>query len=208
MKWIFNHKPRISNRKSQIANPTPCWLALLVALTVALPCSANDSHTTFFMGRLLYGDNDGRDCSGVGHDLMELVSKTSTLQVQDERRIHLTDPALFDTPFVFMNGHYNFVLSDAELSDLRKYLDHGGFVFASGCCSEPGFPKAWRREFSRIFPHEEVRSVPPRQPDLPLVLQAGAYPVPGPTARCSIGRPVSSWQTGGRHVPRWPLLRL
>ncbi len=160
MKDVFNREPRIADRKSQIASPRACWVGLFLALTLALSCSASGSHTTFFMGRLLYADDDGRDCSGVGSDLMQLVSKASTLDVQTERRIRLTDPALFDTPFVFMNGHYDFVLSEAELSDLRTYLDHGGFVFASGCCSQPGFPKAWRREFSRVFPHEKVRPIP------------------------------------------------
>src|ERR1035438_8329306 len=30
---------------------------------------------------------------------------------------------------------------------------------ASGCCSNPDFPKAWRREFSRIFPNEKVKAI-------------------------------------------------
>ena len=45
---------------------------------------------------------------------------------------------------------HHFVLTDAEVATLRKYLGHGGFFFASGCCTNPNFPKAWRREFSRI----------------------------------------------------------
>ena len=52
------------------------------------------------------------------------------------------------------------VLTEPELVNLRKYLSHGGFFFASGCCTSPGFPKAWRREFSRIFPNEKVKPIP------------------------------------------------
>ena len=119
-----------------------------------------DKQATFFMGRVRYSSNDGNDCGGVGHDLMQLVSRASTLSVQEERKVRLTDPDLFETPFLFMNGHNDFVLTDEELENLRKYLVHGGFFFASGCCTNPNFPKAWRREFGRLFPQERVRPIP------------------------------------------------
>jgi hypothetical protein len=137
--------------------------ALVIAVLISLLgtngfCADKDEKlATFFMGRIKYSTNDGNDCSEVGQDLMKLVSRASTLQIQEERRLKLTDPQLFETPFVFMNGHNDFVLSDVELEALRKYLAHGGFVFASGCCDNPGFPKAWRREFGRIFPNERVK---------------------------------------------------
>jgi hypothetical protein len=92
--------------------------------------------------------------------LMKLVSRVSTLKLREEKRIRFTDPDLFETPFLFMNGHYDFVLSDEDLAALRKYLAKGGFLFASGCCTNPAFPEAWRREFSRIFDNEKVRVLP------------------------------------------------
>jgi len=73
------------------------------------------------------------------------------VHVQQERLVALTDPVFFETPFVFMNGHNDFVLSEIELNNLRTYLSHGGFLFASGCCDKPGFPPAWRREMGRVF---------------------------------------------------------
>ena len=95
--------------------------------------SVDDKQATFFMGRVRYSSNDGSDCRNVGQDLMNLVSRASTLKIQEERRVRLTDPELFETPFLFMNGHYDFVLTPAELENLRKHLSHGGFFFASGC---------------------------------------------------------------------------
>ncbi len=134
--------------------------ALLVCNMCFLPVMAqqsDDKLATFFVGRVKYSKNDGNDCSGVGKDLIQLVSRTSTIQVQEERKVRLADENLYETPFLFMNGHNDFVLSDVELENLRKYLSHGGFIFASGCCTNPGFPIAWRREFSRIFPGETVK---------------------------------------------------
>ena len=155
------------------ALPTPPWSydvvlklrLVLLSLLLAGPLIASgqntdDKQATFFMGRVKYSANDGNDCGGVGQDLMKLVSRASTLKIQEERKVRLTDTELFETPFLFMNGHNDFVLTQAELENLRKYLSHGGFFFASGCCTNPNFPTAWRREFSRIFPNEKVRLIP------------------------------------------------
>jgi hypothetical protein len=138
-------------------------LPTLLIATLASPAfgqNGDENLATFFMGRVKYSSNDGNDCGGVGQDLMKLVSRASTLKIQEERKVRLTDPELFETPFLFMNGHNDFVLSDAEIANLRKFLGHGGFFFASGCCTNPNFPKAWRREFSRIFPNEKVQPIP------------------------------------------------
>jgi hypothetical protein len=139
--------------------------ALFVLLALLAFAKANaqpieDKQSTFFMGRIKYSSNDGNDCGGVGQDLMRLVSRASTLKIQEERKVKLTDTDLFETPFIFMNGHNDFVLTEAELENLRKYLGHGGFFFASGCCTNEKFPEAWRREFSRIFTGEKVKPIP------------------------------------------------
>lgn len=135
-------------------------LPALIACGEAVAQDLPDKQATFFMGRICYSSNDGNDCSGVGQDLMNLVSQASTLSVQDERKVRLTDPDLYETPFLFMNGHNDFTLSDEELASMRKYFSHGGFVFASGCCTNPNFPNAWRREFSRLFHGEAVKAIP------------------------------------------------
>lgn len=134
--------------------------ALVLLWTGRAAAQAPDRLSTFFVGRLQFGANKGGDCGDVGQDLVKLVSRTSTIQVQQEKQLELGDAALFETPFVFMNGHNDFVLSEAELANLRSYLAHGGFVMASGCCTNPEFPVGWRREFSRIFSGESVQRIP------------------------------------------------
>ncbi len=145
--------------------PNTAWVIALLIIVLffplfAQPESRDEKEATFFMGRIKYSSNDGNDCSSVGQELIELVSRASTVKLQAERKIALTDQALFETPFVFMNGHNDFVFTEAELQNLRKYLSRGGFFFASGCCTNPEFPKAWRREFGRLFPGESVVKLP------------------------------------------------
>jgi hypothetical protein len=119
-----------------------------------------DPSTSFFMGRIKYSKNNGNDCSGVGQNLTKLVAEVSTIRIGNEERLAFTDPQLFETPFLFMNGHNDFVLADNELECLRIYLEHGGFLFVSGCCTNPEFPQAWRREMKRIFPGTETKVIP------------------------------------------------
>lgn len=150
----------ILRRKGALIVALGLPLLVLCLMAVALAEPGDDRQATFFMGRVKYSSSDGDDCTGVGEELMRLVSRASTLKIQEERKVRLTDPELYETPFLFMNGHNDFVFTETEVGNLRKYLGHGGFFFASGCCTSPEFPKAWRREFSRIFPSEKVKPIP------------------------------------------------
>ena len=140
-----------------------CWFAMvLVALFCrgALPQSFDGQDTTFFVGRATFHKNKGTCCGDVGHEMAKLVSQVSTIPVKTERKVALSTDAIFETPFLFMNSHDDFVFSEAELENLRIYLEHGGFLFASGCCTNPAFPRAWRREMARVFSGETVRPLP------------------------------------------------
>jgi hypothetical protein len=138
--------------------------ATALLANAALAQAPGDHLTTFFLGRVRYGQNAGRDCGDIGRAMARLVAQVSTVPVQNERGVLLRDSSIFETPFLFMNGHNDFTLGDAELANLRTYLDHGGFLFASGCCTNPAFPAAWRREFSRLYPNEKVSAIPYDRP--------------------------------------------
>src|SRR5262245_28640469 len=57
------------------------WTLLACLLGGALGVHAvDDKLATFFMGRIKYSANDGNDCGNVGRDLMNLVSRASTLK--------------------------------------------------------------------------------------------------------------------------------
>src|SRR5438876_2767746 len=104
-------------------------LAAALAVSVALAQTIDERQATFFMGRVKYSNNDGNDCQGVGKNMAKIVSQVSTIHIQDEMKVAFTDSALFETPFLFMNGHNDFVLSDADLENMRVYFEHGGFLF-------------------------------------------------------------------------------
>ena len=145
-----------------------CFIMLLVLPSTAQSPNGSDEqvdpNTSFFMGRIRYSRNNGNDCSGVGENMTRIVSEVSTIRIGRETVVAFTDPKIFETPFLFMNGHNDFVLADDELDSLRTYLEHGGFLFVSGCCTNPNFPAAWRREMSRLFAGTTTKVLPYEHP--------------------------------------------
>jgi hypothetical protein len=69
-------------------------------------------------------------------------------------------------PFIFLTGHQDLDLSEAEVQALREYIMIGGFVWVEN--SQPGrderFEKALRREFGRVLPDREWHPVLADQP--------------------------------------------
>lgn len=136
---------------------------LLLSVGFVAPAAgqlSDDRMASFFVGRVKYSKNDGRDCAGVGSNMAKLVGQVSTIHVREEKKVALTDADLYETPFLFMNGHNDFQFGEPERHNLAIYLQHGGFLFGSGCCTNPAFPQAWRREMSRIFPGQSVQRLP------------------------------------------------
>lgn len=66
-------------------------------------------------------------------------------------------PDLFDYPFVHMTGHGNVVFSDAEIKNLRNYLEGGGFLHID---DNYGMDQYIRREIKRIFPDNPLVEIP------------------------------------------------
>lgn len=75
--------------------------------------------------------------------------------------LRLTDPRLFQYPFIFLTGHGNISLSAAEIRILRRYLLDGGFLFADDCY---GMDESFRREIARVFPDRPLAEIPHDHP--------------------------------------------
>ena len=70
-------------------------------------------------------------------------------------------PDIFAYPFVHMTGHGNVVFSDAEIINLRNYLNSGGFLHAD---DNYGMDQYIRREIKRIFPNNDMIEIPANHP--------------------------------------------
>jgi hypothetical protein len=97
-------------------------------------------------------------------DVMDLTKRASkdlkepvTYQVVDQEA-HVEE--LFAAPVLYLQGHEAFEFKASFRKTLRRYLDNGGFLFASACCGSPAFDKSFRAEMRKLYPDVEFENVP------------------------------------------------
>lgn len=79
--------------------------------------------------------------------------------------VKLSTEDLFNYPFAIMTGEGAFSLFEEERTNLKSYLERGGFLLASAGCSSPEWDRSFRREFKLLFPDKELTKI---QMDHPL----------------------------------------
>ena len=84
---------------------------------------------------------------------------TVTVVRADSKEIH-------ESPFVYFTGHDNFVLTEAEVENLRAYILQGGAIIANSAL--PGrrsrFDMAFRREMNRVMPNFPLHAIDMKHP--------------------------------------------
>ncbi len=97
-----------------------------------------------------------------------LQQLTSIKVAKDPLWIKLTDPKLFDYPFIYMLEVRTLVFTDDEVKALRKYLLNGGFLLVEDFWSNDehpgsnGRPDAWppfHEQMKRVFPDREPKEL-------------------------------------------------
>lgn len=68
--------------------------------------------------------------------------------------VRLTDPQLFEYPFIFMSDVGTAGFSDEEIERLREYLLRGGFLWVDDFWGDRAWEQ-WAREIGRILPPGE-----------------------------------------------------
>jgi hypothetical protein len=73
--------------------------------------------------------------------------------------IGLDDKNVGHFPLLFMTGHYDFSLTDAESAGLVRYLNRGGLLVVSAGAGLKPFDKAFKRELKRVYPNAELAPI-------------------------------------------------
>lgn len=95
-------------------------------------------------------------------NLIQYCNKNIKTRINPEQAIvEPGSPDLFNFPFVHITGHGNIIFSQAEVYNLRKYLEAGGFLHIS---DNYGLDPYIRREIKKIFPDKELVEVPYSHP--------------------------------------------
>lgn len=140
--------------------------ALLLALGTLLPSllsadtpSAPGSRE-FGIARIKYGGGGDwyEDRTSLVNLIAGLKSRTSIPVSGDKEAIVEPGSAsLFQYPFTFICGHGNIKLAPGEVTNLRRYLTSGGFLWVD---DDFGIDPSIRREMKKVFPDAEFVELP------------------------------------------------
>ncbi|HEX5829328.1 MAG TPA: DUF4159 domain-containing protein [Gemmatimonadaceae bacterium] len=121
-------------------------------------------------------------------NLIAAIRERTSLPVEpEEKRVRLTDPELWDYPFLHVTGHGNLRLSDEEVQRLREWLLRGGFLHVD---DNYGLDPSFRREIARVFPDRELVDVPLTHPIYHVVY---AFPKGLPKVHEHDGKPARGY---------------
>ena len=95
-------------------------------------------------------------------NLIAALNERTALSVTErERVVRLTDPELWEVPYLYMTGHGNVRFSPDEVGLLRRYLENGGFLHAD---DNYGMDESFRRDIMRVFPDRPLVEIPIEHP--------------------------------------------
>lgn len=125
---------------------------------------------SFFVGKYAGGDWDANSrvdkglITGGGlqnlSDYIQYVSRKKIPESLSATPLDLSTEqvlAMVKIPFLFLTGTKDFVFTDQEVEELRKYLRAGGCLWVDNGSPDPSSPfdRAFRREIRRLMPTNE-----------------------------------------------------
>lgn len=150
-------------------------VALVVLVVCAAPVAAQQAaaRAAVTIGRLHYdgGGDWYANPSSLPNLLRAVRERTAIRTAPVERAVRITDPELWDLPYLYITGHGNIRLSDAEVPLLRRWVVQGGFLHAD---DNYGLDESFRRELARVFPDRPLVEVPLDHPVYHLVYDFAA----------------------------------
>ncbi len=94
----------------------------------------------------------------------QLRERTGMALMAGDTVIRLDQPELHRLPFVYLTGHNDFHFTDAEVRNLRDYLQQGGHLWADDSTHyrDETFDRAFRREIARVLPDAAIERLDAR----------------------------------------------
>jgi hypothetical protein len=145
---------------------------LVVTALAAIAVVAHAAAPRLTIARLQYegGGDWYANPSSLPNLLTAIATRTSLDVERSEARVTLMNDRLWDYPYLYITGHGNLRLSEAEVVRLREYILRGGFLHAD---DNYGLDESFRREIARVFPDRPLVDVPLSHPIYSIV-----YPFP------------------------------
>jgi hypothetical protein len=121
--------------------------------------------------------------------------------------VGLTDPALFDCPYVMASDVGTIGLSPEEADALRRYLQKGGFLWVDDFWGGAAWDQ-WSREIAQVMPEDMIEDVPLSDPIFHAMVDVKRIPqVPGIGFWRRVGGQTTSERGPESEVPDFRAIR-
>ncbi len=138
----------------------------LAPVETAIPSIPDE--TVVRVGNLVYARHQFARCFSTG--FLELAHRDTTIKTTGQLHpLRLSGNQLVDYPFTIMAGENAFTLTLDERTNLKRYLEQGGFILASAGCSSAQFDRSFRREIAELFPEILLKPIPSDHPLFHLI---------------------------------------
>jgi len=171
-------------------------LALLAASVLPIDAHAIGEESLFDVRAIDYTGGHAAPRPSAPRRLgWEIRMRTSVETRLEPTRSRLSDPAIFNTPFLYWSGDEAFEpLSVSETDGLRRFVELGGFVLIDDASGGTGaFDSSVRREIARAFPSLPLETMPGDH-----TLYRAFYLVHRPVGRIEGPGHVEMMEQGGR----------
>lgn len=136
-----------------------CFIFISGFAAVLLQEVHAQSNGEFQLARIKYrGGGDWYNDPSALKNLAEFTSRQVPIAVDPEYDdVDIGSRDLFQYPFVFLTGHGTININSAEASNLREYLDNGGFLYVD---DDYGLDESFREMMNSVYPEEELVELP------------------------------------------------
>ena len=137
--------------------------------------------TEFVSMRWHFGTNGAIGHMGWSHNypdseetLNEFIGRTTKVDVEDlsYRLLELSSPEIFDFPFAYISEPGEMEMTEAEVANLREYIDRGGFVLIDDF--DTWHMDNLREEMLRVFPDRVFERLDVDNPIFDLVYEVSS----------------------------------
>ena len=91
--------------------------------------------------------------------LNQFHAATGTPVSFELRDVSLTDAAIYEMPFLYMTGTTDFVLTEAEVDALRRFLNNGGVLLVEAGEGRQSFDAAFRQQIAKVLPGKTLSAL-------------------------------------------------
>jgi len=133
-------------------------LSFFIAVVFA-SLSFSQTSGEFEIGRAKYrGGGDWYNDPSALTNLINFTKEQFPIGISSKYKdVSLGSSDLHSYPFIFLTGHGNITVNSSEASNLRTFLDNGGFLYID---DDYGIDEYARKMMKQVFPDEDFIEIP------------------------------------------------